>query len=139
MSGIGFTTAWTTSEVSLKRSSFNDMVRHKKPDPPKLIMSANRMGSSTMKAWPAVGSGWKVDFGPTPPSDRPILSTLGSSFRYSCEMARSRSETAVTQMAAGEAGVSAEKDTFSMRSGSSGAGTRSGQAPKVVNRIQGWD
>ena len=49
------TTFWGPSESSLKRDSFNDLVRHKKTNVPMLLMKANVMGKTAMMAFPAVG------------------------------------------------------------------------------------
>ena len=49
------TTFWGPSESSLRRDSFNDLVRHKKTNVPMLLMKANVMSRTAMMAFPAVG------------------------------------------------------------------------------------
>lgn len=52
------TTAWGPSESSLRRDSFNDLVRHKtvkKTNVPLLLMKANVMSRTAMLSFPAVG------------------------------------------------------------------------------------
>ena len=51
------TTCWGPSESSLKRDSFNDLIRHKtkKTNVPLLLMKANVMGRTAMLSFPAVG------------------------------------------------------------------------------------
>lgn len=52
---ISTTTCWGPSESSLKRESFNDLVRHKKSNVPMILMKANVMSRSAMIEFPAVG------------------------------------------------------------------------------------
>ncbi|CAJ1334937.1 unnamed protein product [Effrenium voratum] len=80
------TTCWLPSESSLKRESFNDLVRHRVTNAPMLLMKANVMGRTAMMAFPAVGDRSHLSTAPVKGSRRrsSSLSSIGmKSLRFS--------------------------------------------------------